>query len=227
MHKYAFMKKRCFPSWGNKFSMSRNKAYYLFIKRSIDFFFSLTLLALLLPLFLVVSALIVTFMGHPVLFRQMRPGFHGKPFVVLKFRTMSFQRDVSGELSSDLTRMTLLGKYLRRFSLDELPQLINVLRGEMSFIGPRPLLMEYLPLYSPEQSRRHDVLPGITGWAQVNGRNASSWKQRFEHDLWYVDHISPVLDIKIVGLTIRRIFSGSGVNADNDVTMTKFTGRDS
>ena len=200
---------------------------YLRIKRLLDITLALILLILLSPIFLVVSILIWVSMGRPVLFRQQRPGMFGQPFMLLKFRTMTFEQDSSGEFYPDSVRMTLLGKYLRRFSLDELPQLINVLRGEMSFIGPRPLLMEYLPLYSPEQSRRHDVLPGITGWAQVNGRNASSWKQRFEHDLWYVDHISPVLDIKIVGLTIRRIFSGSGVNADNDVTMTKFTGRDS
>ena len=140
---------------------------------------------------------------------------------------MTFEQDSRGEFCSDSARMTTLGKYLRRFSLDELPQLINVLRGEMSFIGPRPLLLEYLPLYSSEQGRRHDVLPGITGWAQVNGRNASSWKQRFEHDLWYVDHISLGLDIKIIGLTIGRTVSGRGVNADNGITMTKFTGGDS
>lgn len=200
---------------------------YSRIKRLLDVTLALILLILLSPIFLLVSILIWVSMGRPVLFRQQRPGMGGQPFMLLKFRTMTFEQDSSGEFHSDSVRITLLGKYLRRFSLDELPQLINVLRGEMSFIGPRPLLMEYLPLYSPEQSRRHDVLPGITGWAQVNGRNASSWKQRFEHDLWYVDHISPVLDIKIVGLTIRRIFSGSGVNADNDVTMTKFTGRDS
>lgn len=200
---------------------------YSRIKRLLDVMLALTLLILLSPIFLLVSILIWISMGRPVLFRQQRPGMFGQPFILLKFRTMTFEQDSSGEFYSDSVRMTLLGKYLRRFSLDELPQLINVLRGEMSFIGPRPLLMEYLPLYSPEQSRRHDVLPGITGWAQVNGRNASSWKQRFEHDLWYVDHRSLGLDIKIVGLTIGRIFSGSGVNADNDVTMAKFTGGDS
>ena len=188
---------------------------------------ALILLILLSPVFLLVSILIWVSMGRPVLFRQQRPGIYGQAFMLLKFRTMTFEQNSSGESCSDSARMTLLGKYLRRFSLDELPQIINVLRGEMSFIGPRPLLMEYLPLYSPEQARRHDVLPGITGWAQVNGRNASSWKQRFEHDLWYVDQVSLALDIKIVGLTIGRIFSGRGVNVDNGVTMTKFTGGDS
>ena len=200
---------------------------YLKIKRLIDINLALVLLILLSPVFLVVWILIWVLMGRQVLFRQLRPGKHGQAFMLLKFRTMTFEQDSSGKFCSDSARMTLLGKYLRRCSMDELPQLINVLRGEMSFIGPRPLLLEYLPLYSPEQARRHDVLPGITGWAQVNGRNASSWDQRFEHDLWYVDHISPSLDIKIIGLTIGRIFSGRGVDADNGVTMTKFTGKDS
>ena len=165
-------------------------------------------------------------MGSPVFFRQLRPGIYGQVFILLKFRTMTFDQDSRGKFCSDSVRMTGLGKFLRRFSLDELPQLINILRGEMSFIGPRPLLLEYLPLYSLEQGRRHDVLPGITGWAQVNGRNASSWSQRFDHDLWYIDHISLGLDIKIIRFTIGTILSGRGVNKDNGVTMTKFSGED-
>jgi lipopolysaccharide/colanic/teichoic acid biosynthesis glycosyltransferase len=207
--------------------MSYSSIYQTYFKRFADLFFSLALLIVLSPVFLLVSVLIMIFMGRPVLFKQERPGFHEKPFTLLKFRTMGFQREISGELSSDMTRLTPLGKFLRRFSLDELPQLINIALGQMSFIGPRPLLMEYLPLYSTEQRKRHDVLPGITGWAQVQGRNQMSWDDRFDCDLWYVQNLSFVLDIKITSLTIIKVISGSGVNAENGVTMTKFTGKKS
>ena len=163
-------------------------------------------------------------MGRPIFFVQERPGLYGEPFSIFKFRTMTYQLDQFDDLAPDMIRMTLLGKYLRRFSLDELPQIINVLLGQMSFIGPRPLLMEYLPLYSPFQWRRHEVLPGITGWSQIMGRNQARWQERFEHDVWYVDNLSWHLDIKIGFLTLQRIISASGVDAGDDVTMSKFTG---
>jgi sugar transferase EpsL len=207
--------------------MSQYCLYQRHIKRALDIFFSLALLVILLPLFLFLGLLILILMGSPILFKQLRPGFQEKPFTLLKFRTMNFQSDAIGVLSSDMQRITLLGKYLRRFSLDELPQLINIALGQMSFIGPRPLLLEYLPLYSNSQRRRHDVLPGITGWAQVQGRNQMGWDERFKCDLWYVDNISFVLDIKIIFLTLLKIITGSGVNAEDGVTMKKFTGGNS
>ena len=163
-------------------------------------------------------------MGRPIVFKQERPGLHEQPFMLLKFRTMGFQKEASGELSSDMARITPLGKCLRRLSLDELPQLVNIVLGQMSFIGPRPLLMEYLPLYSPLQRKRHDILPGITGWAQVQGRNQMGWDQRFQCDLWYVQNLSFILDIRITLLTLLKVAVGTGVNADDGVTMKKFTG---
>lgn len=204
--------------------MSQHSFYQFYIKRALDLFFSLVLLVMLSPIFLLVSILILISMGRPILFKQVRPGFHEKPFTLLKFRTMGFQKDASGELSDDMVRMTSLGKYLRRFSLDELPQLVNIVLGQMSFIGPRPLLMEYLPLYSPFQRKRHDVLPGITGWAQVQGRNQMGWDERFQCDIWYVRNLSFILDIKITFLTLLKVMVGSGVNAEDGVTMKKFTG---
>ena len=207
-----------------KLIMSQRSIYRSCTKRAIDLFCSLVLLIVFSPLFLLVSLLILISMGRPIVFKQERPGLHEQPFTLLKFRTMGFQKEASGELSSDMVRITPLGKYLRRLSLDELPQLVNIVFGQMSFIGPRPLLMEYLPLYSPSQHKRHDVLPGITGWAQVQGRNQMGWDERFECDLWYVRNLSFILDIKITLLTLLKVVSGSGVNADDGVTMKKFTG---
>jgi lipopolysaccharide/colanic/teichoic acid biosynthesis glycosyltransferase len=163
-------------------------------------------------------------LGSPVLFTQVRPGLHGKPFRMVKFRTMTDERDASGALLPDAQRLTPFGRFLRASSLDELPELWNVLRGEMSLVGPRPLLMEYLPLYSPEQARRHEVRPGITGWAQVNGRNAISWADKFALDVWYVDHRSLFLDIRILWLTVRKVLVRDGISAAGEVTMPRFEG---
>ena len=163
-------------------------------------------------------------LGSPVLFTQVRPGLHGKPFRMVKFRTMTNSRDASGALLSDAQRLTPFGNFLRASSLDELPELWNVLIGEMSLVGPRPLLMEYLPLYSPDQARRHEVRPGITGWAQVNGRNAISWADKFALDVWYVDHRSLWLDVRILWLTVRKVLVREGIRAPGDATMPKFEG---
>lgn len=163
-------------------------------------------------------------LGSPVLFTQVRPGLHGKPFRMVKFRTMTDARDASGALLPDAQRLTPFGRWLRASSLDELPELWNVLRGEMSLVGPRPLLMEYLPLYSPEQARRHEVRPGITGWAQVNGRNAISWADKFALDVWYVDHRSLWLDVRILWLTVRKVLVRDGISAAGEATMPAFTG---
>lgn len=163
-------------------------------------------------------------LGSPVLFTQVRPGLHGKPFRMVKFRTMTDERDASGALLPDAQRLTPFGRFLRASSLDELPELWNVLRGEMSLVGPRPLLMEYLPLYSPEQARRHEVRPGITGWAQVNGRNAISWDDKFALDVWYVGHRSLFLDIRILWLTVRKVLVRDGISAAGEATMPRFEG---
>jgi lipopolysaccharide/colanic/teichoic acid biosynthesis glycosyltransferase len=170
----------------------------------------------------VVGALILVLEGPPVLFRQTRPGYKARPFELMKFRTMSDERDESGELLPDGQRIGRLGGFLRQTSLDELPEMINVLRGEMSLVGPRPLLMEYLERYSPDQSRRHDVPPGITGWAQVNGRNALSWDDKFALDIWYVDNHSVALDLKILWMTFRQVLSREGISAEGHATMPKF-----
>ena len=159
-----------------------------------------------------------------MLFRQIRPGLDGKPFEMVKFRTMRDAIDVDGNLLPDVERMVPFGNFLRSSSLDELPELWNVLRGDMSLVGPRPLLMEYLPLYSPEQYRRHEVRPGVTGWAQINGRNALSWEEKFKLDVWYVDHRSFWLDLKILFLTIKKVLLRDGISAEGEATMTKFTG---
>jgi len=163
-------------------------------------------------------------MGSPVLFRQMRPGLSGKPFEMIKFRTMKNAYDTQGQLLSDSDRITSFGQLLRKSSMDELPELWNVLKGEMSLVGPRPLLVEYLPLYSATQRRRHEVRPGITGWAQINGRNAISWEDKFNYDVWYVDNLSLALDIKILASTIKKVFRGSDISAEGQVTMSRFTG---
>jgi lipopolysaccharide/colanic/teichoic acid biosynthesis glycosyltransferase len=163
-------------------------------------------------------------LGSPVLFTQVRPGMHGKPFRMVKFRTMTDACDASGALLPDAQRLTTFGRFLRASSLDELPELWNVLRGEMSLVGPRPLLMEYLPLYSPQQARRHEVRPGISGWAQVNGRNAISWADKFALDVWYVDHRSLWLDVRILWLTVRRVLARNGISAAGEATMPRFEG---
>lgn len=163
-------------------------------------------------------------LGSPVFFRQVRPGLHGKPFEMVKFRTMTDERGPDGELLPDAVRLTPFGRFLRASSLDELPELWNVLKGDMSLVGPRPLLMEYLPLYSPEQARRHEVRPGVTGWAQINGRNAISWEDKFKLDTWYVDNQSLWLDIKILWLTVKKVLVRDGISAAGEATMSKFTG---
>ena len=193
-------------------------------KKVFDILVSLVLLVILAPVMLIVGLIIFLLMGRPVLLTQVRPGFMGKPFKMLKFRTMNSIESGSQTQASDIQRTPWLGKMLRRLSLDELPQLINVLKGDMSLVGPRPLLMEYLELYTPEQFRRHLVRPGITGWAQVNGRNAITWKQKFNLDVWYVDNPSFLLDLKILLLTGKKVFLSQGINASAGETMTKFTG---
>jgi lipopolysaccharide/colanic/teichoic acid biosynthesis glycosyltransferase len=194
------------------------------MKRLFDVSVALGLLvALALPLLLLAWA-VRRNLGSPVLFRQLRPGLQGRPFMMVKFRTMTDARDAGGTLLPDAHRLTKFGRFLRASSLDELPELWNVLRGEMSLVGPRPLLMEYLPLYSSEQARRHEVRPGITGWAQINGRNAVSWDQRFLLDVWYVDHRSLWLDLKILWLTVRKVLVRDGISAQGDATMPRFTG---
>ena len=194
------------------------------MKRAFDFIVALMLLlALSLPL-LVIMALVRYQLGSPVLFRQQRPGLNGRPFNMVKFRTMSDARTPDGKLLPDAQRLTAFGRFLRSSSLDELPELWNVLRGDMSLVGPRPLLMEYLPLYSAEQARRHEVRPGITGWAQVNGRNALTWDQKFKLDVWYVDHRSMALDLRILFLTLLRVVQRDGITAAGDASMPRFTG---
>lgn len=183
-------------------------------KRLVDVTVSLSALVVLWPVMAVTALLVALYMGRPVLFRQVRPGLQGRPFTCLKFRTMTDARDAAGELRPDSERMTLLGRCLRKASLDELPQLWNVLRGDMSLVGPRPLLMEYLPNYTPDQQRRHDVLPGITGWAQVKGRNVVTFGDRLKLDLWYVDHWSLGLDLKILALTLVAVARSKGVKMD-------------
>lgn len=196
----------------------------MFVKSVFDYVVTIAGLTILFPLLGVLTVLVRFKLGAPVFFRQLRPGKHGKPFNMYKFRTMTDQRDSEGNLLPDNARLTGFGRFLRSTSLDELPELINVLKGEMSLVGPRPLLMEYLPLYSLEQARRHSVLPGITGWAQVNGRNAISWEEKFKLDIWYVDHRSFRLDLKILWLTIRKVFIREGISQAGEATMKKFTG---
>jgi lipopolysaccharide/colanic/teichoic acid biosynthesis glycosyltransferase len=194
------------------------------MKRAVDFLISiLALLLLSIPL-LILIVLVHRKLGSPIFFRQTRPGFQGKPFEMIKFRTMTDARGTNGQLLEDGTRLTSFGRFLRSSSLDELPELWNVLKGEMSLVGPRPLLMEYLPLYSLEQARRHEVRPGITGWAQVNGRNALSWDEKFKLDVWYLENQSFWLDIKILWMTVQKVLVREGVSAVGEATMSKFTG---
>jgi sugar transferase EpsL len=194
------------------------------LKRVIDLVGASAALVVLSPLLAVVALLVRLRMGPPVLFRQQRPGRDGRPFEMTKFRTMTDHRGPDGALRPDADRLTALGRFLRRTSIDELPELLNVVRGEMSLVGPRPLLMEYLPLYSSDQARRHEVRPGITGWTQVNGRNALTWDEKFALDVWYVDHRSTRLDLEILGRTVSQVFSGHGVSAPDHATMEPFRG---
>ncbi|PCI49361.1 MAG: sugar transferase [Thalassobium sp.] len=194
------------------------------IKRFFDFFASFFGLLFLFPAIVVVAWKIRRNLGSPVFFKQVRPGKDGKPFEMLKFRTMLDAVDSEGNPLPDSERLTLFGNWLRSTSLDELPELWNVLKGDMSLVGPRPLLMEYLPLYNPEQYRRHEVRPGVTGWAQVNGRNAISWEEKFKLDVWYVNNQSFWLDIKILWLTVKKVLVRDGISAEGEATMSKFTG---
>jgi sugar transferase EpsL len=189
-----------------------------------DFIVASIALVCFLPMLIVLSILIRGFLGSPILFTQVRPGLRGDPFLMLKFRSMTSAKDADGNLLPDDQRLTSFGVTLRSTSLDELPSLWSVLKGDMSLVGPRPLLMEYLPRYSTDQARRHEVKPGITGWAQVNGRNAISWEEKFELDVWYVDNQSLWLDIKILLLTLKKVFVREGISAAGEATMTKFTG---
>ncbi|MDB9800433.1 sugar transferase [Alphaproteobacteria bacterium] len=189
-----------------------------------DLILILLSLPLLLLLCLIVAWLVRFKLGSPILFGQIRPGKNAKPFEMVKFRTMTDERDSNGELLPDSVRLTKFGHFLRSSSLDELPELWNVLKGDMSLVGPRPLLMEYVPLYSPEQARRHAMRPGVSGWAQVNGRNAISWEEKFKLDVWYVDNRSFWLDIKVIYLTIKKVIFRDSISADGEATMSKFTG---
>ncbi|OMD48001.1 lipid carrier--UDP-N-acetylgalactosaminyltransferase [Paenibacillus borealis] len=196
---------------------------YLLIKRMLDCFFACLLLIIASPIMFAASIAIMVSSKGPLLFRQKRPGINGEIFTVFKFRTMSLDRDSNGDLLPDIERMTRVGSFLRKTSIDELPQLFNIIRGEMSFIGPRPLLVEYLEYYSKEELRRHDVIPGISGWAQVNGRNSISWDEKFKLDLWYVDHISFLLDLKIVIKTMLNVIRKTGINNSEVITMSSLS----
>ena len=196
--------------------------YKAFIKRMVDLFFSVVGIILLFPIFLLITIILLIANNGKAFFFQKRPGLNEKIFKIIKFKTMNDKKDSNGNLLPDAKRLTAVGSFVRKTSLDELPQLFNVLMGDMSLIGPRPLMPQYLPLYSITQSRRHEVRPGITGWAQVNGRNAISWKQKFEYDVWYVDNISMGLDLKIIFYTFRKVFSTNDVSADGHATMPIF-----
>lgn len=201
--------------------------YRRFIKRVLDVKVGFLALLLLSPILVVSAAVVRIRMGSPVLFRQRRPGRNGRPFDILKLRTMTAELEGSGELLPDEQRLTAVGQFLRRTSIDELPELLNVIKGDMSLVGPRPLLMQYMDRYSEEQSRRHEVLPGMTGWAQVNGRNAISWEDKLAYDVWYVDNISFWLDMKVLLLTIRQVLARRGISAEGHATMPEFRGNDS
>jgi len=196
------------------------------MKRMFDILFALSGLIIFCPVFIVTAILVRTKLGSPVLFQQPRPGLHAQTFYVYKFRTMTDQRNCEGRLLPDEERLTPFGKLLRKLSLDELPQLLNVIKGDLSLVGPRPLLIQYLPLYSLEQARRHEVKPGITGWAQVNGRNAISWEEKFKLDVWYVDNQSFLLDILILWMTFTKVFKPVGISQDGHATMPFFKGTD-
>lgn len=198
--------------------------YSLYFKRFFDILFSIILITIISPVMVVTHILVMCVLGRPAIFRQERPGFKEKKFIIYKFRTMNNKKDNQGLLLPDHIRLTTVGKVLRKLSLDELPQLFNVLKGDMSFIGPRPLLNEYLTLYDEEQKKRHAVKPGMTGWAQVNGRNSISWDEKFALDLYYVENISFNLDVKILFLTIMKVLKRSDISSDTYITMEKFRG---
>lgn len=199
----------------------------MLVKRFIDLFLSLTGLLLLSPIMFTIAVLVRINLGKPIIFSQTRPGYLGKPFDIYKFRTMSNALSDNGELLPDQFRLTRFGRFLRSTSLDELPNLWTIIKGDMSIVGPRPLLMEYLPLYNSEQAKRHLVKPGLTGWAQINGRNAISWKEKLALDTWYVENLSVRLDLKIIFITIKKTIMREGISAEGEATMTKFTGNDS
>jgi len=194
------------------------------MKGLFDLVFSVLLIIIFFIPMIVISLIILIFVGRPILFRQVRPGYRGKPFEIMKFRTMNEDRDKDGRLLPDNERLNRVGTFLRKFSLDELPQLFNVLKGDLSFVGPRPLLMEYMPLYNEHQARRHDVKPGITGWTQVNGRNALTWEEKFDLDIWYVDNRSFSLDMRILWMTAVKVLKREGITAEGSATMPKFEG---
>lgn len=198
--------------------------YKNFIKRILDFLISVSAFCILLPIFLLICLLLFVANNGKIFFYQQRPGKDEKIFKIIKFKTMNDRRDTEGNLLPDAQRLTKLGLLIRKTSLDEIPQLLNVIKGDMSLVGPRPLLVEYLPLYDDIQKCRHEVRPGITGWAQINGRNAISWQQKFEYDIFYVNNLSLSLDIRIILLTIKKVFIREGINSDTSVTMEKFTG---
>ncbi|MDP3301468.1 MAG: sugar transferase [Sulfuricurvum sp.] len=200
--------------------------YKSIIKPLIDFMGALVLLIIFSPITLITACFILIKLGHPIFFTQKRPGYKGKIFTIYKFRTMSNAKDLNGKLLNDEQRLGTFGQFIRSTSLDELPQLWNVLKGDMSFIGPRPLLLEYLPLYTPTQTKRHDVKPGITGWAQVNGRNAMSWEEKFRYDVDYINQLSLGMDLKIIYLTLLKVFKKEGISQEGNVTMEKFSGRE-
>ena len=200
--------------------------YRLYFKRPMDFILSLLAIIVLSPVFIVTGILVRTKLGSPILFKQNRPGLDEKIFTMYKFRTMTDQKDETGELLPDHIRLTKFGKMLRATSLDELPELFNILKGDMSIIGPRPLLVQYLPLYNDHQQRRHEVRPGLSGYAQVNGRNSISWEDKFELDVQYVDNVTFVNDVKIIMLTLKKVFVKDGISSGNSVTMEVFTGKE-
>ena len=203
--------------------MIRNTCQY-FGKRLFDLVLAVTALILLTPVMLIIAGTVRILLRLPVLFSQLRPGLFGRPFVIYKFRTMTDERDGDGNLLPDVERLTRLGRFLRKTSMDELPELFNVIKGDMSIVGPRPLRMAYLSRYSMEQARRHELMPGITGWAQVNGRNTISWDNKFKLDVWYVDHHNFILDLKIILMTMWQIVKRQGISADGHVTMPPFKG---
>ncbi len=198
--------------------------YKKYFKPIFDYIISIILVIFFSPLYLLISILLLFLMGKPIFFKQKRPGLNAHPFFLYKFRTMSNDRDANGNLLPDEKRLTRFGKFLRSTSLDELPELFNVVKGDMSLVGPRPLLMEYLPLYSLEQARRHEVKPGITGWAQINGRNSLSWQEKFKLDVWYVDHVSFWLDLKILFITLIKVVKREGINQKGKATVEYFNG---
>lgn len=202
----------------------RHRIYQRFFKRPLDFTLASLSILLLSPVFLIIAVLVKIKLGSPVIFKQQRPGLNEKIFTMYKFRTMTNERDANGELLADSERLTKFGKFLRSTSLDELPELFNVLKGDMSIVGPRPLLIEYTPLYDEQQRKRLNVLPGITGWAQVNGRNALTWEEKFKLDTWYVENWNFILDLKIIVKTILVVLKREGISAQGEATMSRFTG---